>query len=68
MAGEAGDQRAGRPPGMPAPLAGNDIVAGLEGTGGPAPFWSLVSLTQLQVKEADCWACFLSLQGPPDLQ
>lgn len=39
-----------RPPvGMPAPIAALQLVAGLEGAGRPAPFWSPMSLTQLQV-------------------
>lgn len=36
------------PVGMLAPIAALQLVAGLEGAGRPAPFWSPMSLTQLQ--------------------
>ncbi|EFN53783.1 hypothetical protein CHLNCDRAFT_58449 [Chlorella variabilis] len=41
-------QRGGPPGGMPGPLPSLQLVAGLEGAGRPAPFWSLAPFSGLQ--------------------
>ncbi|KAL4419839.1 hypothetical protein ABPG75_006937 [Micractinium tetrahymenae] len=45
---ETGSAASGPPPGMPGPLAAQQLVAGLEGAGCPQPFWSLAPFTRLQ--------------------